>query len=416
MPSRGTPEGLAKGADGQPKQRPFRLKYEKLQGELVALTDPAARGYAVHGVRDAKTIADTEVRLRGEAEKLGPVVPRGFLSAFDVPGAPKVNPKQSGRLELAEWLTSPRNPLTPRVIVNRTWQHLFGRGIVSTVDNFGVTGDRPSNPELLDHLTSRFVRDGWSVKKLVRALVLTRAYQLSSEAPASQLAADPGNRLVWRHAPRRLEAEEIRDGILASAGSLQLNRPDGSAAKSLKSNEIRDNGPEARSLRERADASTSRSIYLPLLRGVTPQSLEAFDPVEQTLVTGSRDTTTGPGQALFLLNSSFVRRQSLALAERLLAEKDSNDADRIRKAYRLCVGRSPGDKEVERAAHGSLSNTNRPSARLSLPIRRPSRRKWRSTRRKRRRLRRRIPTKSIKPASRYARIPCGRRTHDPPRG
>ena len=136
-------------------------------------------------MRDAKAVGDTELRVRGEAEKLGPTVPRGFLTAFAVPDAATVNPKQSGRLELAQWLTSPKNPLTPRVIVNRVWQHLFGQGIVSTVDNFGVTGDTPSHPELLDHLATRFVRDGWSVKKLVRALVLSRAYQLSSEATAS---------------------------------------------------------------------------------------------------------------------------------------------------------------------------------------------------------------------------------------
>src|SRR5207253_10846820 len=145
---------------------------------------------------------------RGEAEKLGPVVPRGFLSLLDVPAAAKIDPSQSGRLELAQWLTSAQNPLTPRVMVNRVWQHLFGQGLVRSVDNFGVTGDAPSHPELLDHLAARFVEGGWSVKKLVRALVLSRAYQLSSEAPAANLAADPANRLVWRHSPRRLGAEE----------------------------------------------------------------------------------------------------------------------------------------------------------------------------------------------------------------
>ena len=130
-----------------------------------------------------------------------------------------MNPKQSGRLELAQWLTSPQNPLTPRVIVNRVWHHLFGQGIVSTVDNFGTTGDPPSNPELLDHLATRFIRDGWSVKRLVRALVLSRAYQLGSKATPKHLAADPANRLVWRHSPRRLDAEEIRDAMLAAAGT-----------------------------------------------------------------------------------------------------------------------------------------------------------------------------------------------------
>ena len=346
---RGTPEGLEKAADGFPKQRPFRLKFEKLQGDLAALTDPAARGHAVHGVRDAKKVGDTEVRLRGEAEKLGPVVPRGFLTAFAIPDARKVNPNQSGRLELAEWLTSSKNPLTPRVIVNRVWQHLFGQGIVTTVDNFGTTGDTPSHPELLDHLATRFIRDGWSVKRLVRALVLTRAYRLGSDAPAAQRAADPANRLIWRHAPRRLDAEEVRDAMLASAGTLNRQRPAGSAAMSLKMIEMRDNGPEAGTIRTQAETNTRRAVYLPLLRGVTPHTLEAFDPVEQTLVTGRRDVTTVPGQALYLLNSSFVRRQSLALGERLLADKNATEVGRIREAYRRALGRLPTDTEVERA-------------------------------------------------------------------
>jgi cytochrome c553 len=346
---RGTPEGLAKGPDGLPKQRPFRLKYERLQAELLALNDPAARGHAVHGVRDAKVVGDTEVHIRGEAEKLGPVVPRGFLTTFDVPDSPKLNSNQSGRLELAEWLTNPKNPLTARVIVNRTWQNLFGQGIVTTVDNFGVNGDVPSHPELLDYLAARFMRDGWSVKKLVRALVLTRAYQLAADATPAHLAADPADRLVWRHAPRRLSAEELRDAMLADAGVLDPKRPAGSPSQRLKMVEMLDNGREARGIHEQADKSTHRSVYLPLLRGVSPHALEAFDPVEQGFVTGQRDATTVPGQALFLLNSSFVRRQSLALAERLLKEKDAAEADRIRTAYRLTLGRVPTEKEIERA-------------------------------------------------------------------
>ena len=206
---RGTPEGLAKGANGVPVQRRYRLAYERLHGELLALTDPAAHGLAVHGARDAKEIGDTEVRIRGQAEKLGPRVPRGFLTAFDVPDSPSVNAKQSGRLELARWLTSSQNPLTPRVIVNRVRYHLFGRGIVSTVDNFGSTGDQPSNPDLLDHLATRFIHDGWSIKRLVRAVVLSHAYQLGSTTTPKHLVTDPGNALVWRHSPRRLDAAEL---------------------------------------------------------------------------------------------------------------------------------------------------------------------------------------------------------------
>ncbi|OWK46337.1 PSD1 and planctomycete cytochrome C domain-containing protein [Fimbriiglobus ruber] len=346
---RGTPAGLKLMPNGRPTQFPIRIKYERLQGELNALTDPAARGYAVHGVRDAEKVADTEVRIRGEAEKLGPVVPRGFLTAFTVPGASNVNPAQSGRLELANWLTSAKNPLTPRVAANRVWQHLFGTGLVSTVDNFGVNGDTPSHPELLDHLATRFVAGGWSVKKLVRAVVLTRAYQLSPDAPPANTAADPGNRLIWRHSPRRLSAEEIRDATLAAAGTLNGTRPAESVAKELKMIEMADNGAVAKTINEKADAATYRSVYLPLLRGVVPHALEAFDPVEQTLVTGSRDATTVPSQALYLLNGPFVRKQALALAERLLKDPDATDADRVRTAYRLALGRTPSDQEIDRA-------------------------------------------------------------------
>jgi hypothetical protein len=346
---RGTPAGLSKGPDGVPRQQAFRLKYECLQTELLDLTDPGSRGNAAHGLRESKNIADTEVRLRGEAEKLGPRVARGFLTAFDVPSTPKIAPDRCGRLELAQWLTSPNNPLTARVAVNRIWQHLFGRGLVSTVDNFGVSGDLPSHPELLDYLAQCFMRESWSVKRLVRALVLTRAYQLSTAASPSQVAVDPTNRLVWQHTPRRLEAEELRDAMLAAAGSLQLNHAVGSAAMRLRMVEIADSGAEARTLRAQADRSTQRSIYLPLLRGLTPRTLEAFDPVEQTLVTGTRSTTTVPRQALYLLNSSFVRRQSLALAQRLLGEPNATEADQIRKAYWLTLGRAPISLEIERA-------------------------------------------------------------------
>jgi hypothetical protein len=346
---RGTKEGLAKGPNGQPKQRPYRLKLDRLRGELLALTDPAARGHAVHGAREAKTIADTEVRVRGEAEKLGPVVPRGFLTAFEVPGAAGVNREQSGRLELAGWLVSPKNPLTPRVIVNRVWGRLFGEGIVTTVDNFGVSGDTPSHPELLDHLAGRFLQDGWSVKKLVRSVVLSRAYQLGAESTEKHRIADPANRLVWRHTPRRLDAEEVRDAILASAGTLDLMRPEASPATKLRMVEMRDNGPEAAAIHGAADRSTHRSVYLPWLRGLTPRTLEVFDPVDQTLVTGRRDATTVPSQALYLLNSPFVRRQSLALAEKLLAQEADSDSARIGKAYRLALGRSPTARETGRA-------------------------------------------------------------------
>jgi cytochrome c553 len=325
-----------------------RKNVNKIQAELVALTDPAAQGPVAMGLRDAKTVGDTELRVRGEAEKLGPTVPRGFLSAVPVPDAAQVNPQQSGRLELARWLTSTQNPLTPRVMANRVWKHLFGQGLVSSVDNFGVTGDVPSHPELLDHLATQFMKDGWSVKKLIRTLVLSRSYQLSAAAAPANVAADPANRLVWRHSPRRLDAEEIRDAMLAASGKLNRARPQGSPAMDLKVIELTNVSAIAKGIEEAGAKSTHRSVYLPLLRTLTPRSLEVFDFAEQGMVTGARDTTTVATQALYLLNDPFVRQQAQALAGRLLKRADLDDAGRIQLAYRLALGRAATAKEVER--------------------------------------------------------------------
>jgi hypothetical protein len=344
------PEGDELAPNGRPKRFVARQKMNRTQAELEALTDSAANGgKTILGVRDSKTIADTQIRIRGEAEKLGPVVPRGFLSLIEFADQPKVNTAQSGRLELANWLTSEKNPLISRVLANRVWQHLFGEGIVRSVDNFGVTGDLPSHPELLDHLATRFIRDGWSVKKLVRSVVLSRAYQLSSDAPTANVNVDPANRFVWRHSPRRLDAEEIRDAMLAAAGKLDLSRPTASPAKDLRVTELPNNGPVARKIGDEGRGSLHRSVYLPLLRGLVPASLEVFDFAEQGMVTGSRDTTTVATQALYLLNDPFVRRQSLTLAEKLLNRADVDDATRVDLAYRLTAGRSATPFEIERA-------------------------------------------------------------------
>ncbi|MCC7419107.1 MAG: DUF1553 domain-containing protein, partial [Planctomycetaceae bacterium] len=349
---------LASVRDGLPKDtppperekklQPLRQKANKIQGELTALQDPALLGPVAYGLRDGKQIGDTEIRVRGEAEKLGPKVPRGFFTALPGGGPASIAEGQSGRVELARWLTDPANPLISRVAVNRVWHHLFGKGIVQTVDNFGVTGDLPTHPELLDHLAQQFVRDGWSIKRLVRSIVLSRSYQLGADANPESMKADPANRFVWRHSPRRLEAEEIRDATLAASGALSLAAPHGSLGAEFKVVELLNNGAEARKLLEKAQASTHRSVYLPLLRGIVPTSLEVFDFAEQGMVTGSRDATTVSPQALYLLNDPFVRRHSLNLAERLVASTDFDDAKRIGRAYTLILGRQPTADEVDR--------------------------------------------------------------------
>lgn len=338
-----------RGPERQAKMQSLRETVQQRQAELSALTDPASQGPVALGVREAETIADTEIRLRGEAEKLGPVVPRGYLTLLHSAQRPAIPEDQSGRLELARWLTSKTNPLTPRVIVNRIWQHLFEEGLVATVDNFGVTGATPTHPELLDYLADQFVREGWSIKTFIRQIVLTRTYQLSSEATPENLRIDPANRLVWRHPPRRLDAEELRDTMLATAGRLDRTRPSGSPAQTFLVREFQNNGKEAKIIGEYAAASTHRSVYLPLLRGLVPNVLQVFDFAEQGMVTGRRENTTIAPQALYLLNDSFVRRQALTLGERLLGDSSLDDARRIERVYQLVLGRQPSAAEQARA-------------------------------------------------------------------
>ena len=346
-PAKAETAGAPMSAEEIKRNSEILRNYRRLKENLQLIDDLGERGYGVHSVRDG-LITDTTVRIRGVEERHGPVVPRGFLSLVSLANPPAIPAGHSGRLEMAEWITDPRNPLIARVYVNRVWQHLFGAGLVSTVDNFGTTGDQPSNAALLDYLSQTFIRDGWSTKKLVRQIVLTRAYRLGTEYPADYRDIDPADRLIWRHAPRRLAAEEVRDSILASSGQLDLNHPGGSPSMALRMIEIRDDGPVVRSILAAADRSRYRSIYLPLLRGETPRALAAFNPVEQTLVTGQRDVTTVPSQALFMLNAPFVRRQSVVLAESLLSGKHRSDAQRIREAYERVLGRDPTSPETQK--------------------------------------------------------------------
>jgi len=322
--------------------------YIRLAEEVKLANDLGELGYGIHGAREGE-ITDTTVRIRGVEERHGPVAPRGFISLINLKNAPTIPADHSGRLELAQWITDPENPLTARVYANRVWQHLFGTGIVNTVDNFGSMGDQPSNQQLLDYLAQDFVRNGWSTKKLVREIVLTRAYRLGTEIPAGYRDIDPADRYIWRHAPRRLEAEEIRDSILQSSGQLDLNHPSGSPSMNLRMIEIRDDGPVVKSILKAADQSPYRSVYLPQLRDEIPRPLAPFDPVSQTLVTGQRDETTVPTQALFMLNSPFVREQSLNFANALLTAKSPNPDERIRVAYERILAREPKPQEVLRA-------------------------------------------------------------------
>jgi hypothetical protein len=319
---------------------------DQLQAELDSIDNRG--GPLAVAVRDARNPADCPIYPRGEVDKPGEVVPRGLIGLFTPDGArpaAPIGPPQSGRLELARWLTDPSNPLTARVMVNRVWHHLFGQGLVRTADNFGTTGEAPSHPELLDHLAARFVRDGWSVKKLVRSLVLSRTYRQGSDYDPAAASVDPSDRLLWRMAPRRLEAEAIRDAILAVAGTLDARRPEGSLVATLQPQEVR--GIEG--ALPRSPFAYTRSVYLPIVRNQVPSVLEVFDFAEPTMVTGSRDVTTVAPQALYLMNNPFVLEQSSKFAERLLAVDRLDDAGRVDLAYQHAFGRHATPAEQKRA-------------------------------------------------------------------
>ena len=318
------------------KQLSKRVKDQKASAAV------AKDGTQTMAVLDAASPDDTALRIRGQAGDRGDTVTRGFLTIGSVGHIPELDRSTSGRLALAEWLTQDDNPLTARVAVNRIWQHLFGRGLVATVDNFGANGDRPTHPELLDWLASDFKTNGWSVKQTIRRIMTSRVYRLGSQRNSDAEAIDPANHLLWRANHRRLEAESIRDAMLVVSGKLDADPAKGSAV--LKAG----NGIIGRSLKVDGFASddTKRSVYLPIVRGYVPEILKVFDFPEPSMIYGNRDVTTVATQALYMMNSDFVTAQAEAFADRLLADEDSNDKARVDQAWQIALARLPS--EVER--------------------------------------------------------------------
>jgi hypothetical protein len=320
-----------------------------IEGQLEKVDESGQALPLAMGVLDRARIVNSPLLERGEINRPGRRVPRRFPEVIEIPDAPPVPARQSGRLEFAKWLTHPDHPLTARVMANRIWRHLFGAGLVRTVDNFGFSGERPTHPELLDTLAVKFMADGWSVKQLVRELVLSRTYRQSSAFRRDAFQADPENRWLWRASKRRLEAEAIRDAMLAVSGELDTTRPAGSlVAKLIGDRPISLIGLDPR-IPADLDDSKHRSVYLPVLRDRLPDVLDLFDFAEPSLVTGDRETTNVPVQALYLMNSSFVQARATALAERLWRESHDHD-QRIRAAFELCFSRAPDAEELKLAA------------------------------------------------------------------
>jgi hypothetical protein len=269
-------------------------------------------------------VHDVRVHVRGRYDRLGELVPRRFpeiLAGADQ----KPITSGSGRLQLAEWLTQPEHPLTARVMVNRIWQYHFGQGLVRTPSNFGKLGERPTHPELLDYLAREFVRSGWSVKAMHRRIMLSATYQQVSEPSPETLKADPDNRLIGRMNRRRLEAEAVRDSLLAVSG--RLDRKLG--------------GPAVRDF-----AAPRRTLYLMTVRSDRSGFGPLFDSADPTAPVDRRTISTVAPQALFLMNHPFVLEQTRALAQRV-REAAKEDRERIERAYELLYGRPPLAKEVE---------------------------------------------------------------------
>jgi hypothetical protein len=329
-------------------------RYQRAKDELKQLKDhPATGGMALVVTEPGHQALDTYVLLRGSPQNKGDKVEPAFPEVLggqaaviptSAPGA-----KTTGRrLALANWIASPANPLTARVVVNRLWQYHFGRGIVRSPSNFGYQGDKPTHPELLDWLASEFVAGGWRMKSLHRLIVMSNAYRMSSRASPQGLVADPLNDLFWRFDMRRLTAEEIRDSMLAVSGTLNLKMygppiyPE-IPAEVLAGQSRPGDGWKA----SPPDEQVRRSVYVHVKRSLPLPLLESFDIAESDRSSPVRFSTTQPTQALGMLNGSFANNQAALLAARLRKEAGDDRAAQVRLALNLVTCRPPKDSEIQ---------------------------------------------------------------------
>ena len=311
------------------------------QSDLDQFYDDGTPRALAMGVLDLPRPVDSPLLARGEVDQPGETVPRGLVEVLCGPDEPRKISTGSGRLDLAFWIASRDNPLTARVLVNRVWLKLMGAGLVSTPDNFGLMGMEPSHPELLDALAVSLMEDGWSVKNLIRRIVLSRSYQLASLHDEANFAVDPDNRLRWRMDQRRLEAEVIRDAMLAVAGRLDLTPVPGSPVARVREDR-RGLAEMLATLRTRPDECSS--IFLPIIRDQPPESLAVFDFPDASLVNGQRDVSNLPAQALFLLNSDEVVSLASSFAQQV-ASLSGPVPDRLATAFAMALGRRPTTAE-----------------------------------------------------------------------
>jgi len=333
-------------AEPNPELQRVEDDLAKLQDELSTInkqiqemqSHTSKKPSQVIALAEAEEIGDYHRLIRGNSRNPGDIVPRGFLQvAMHRDLQVKIPAGQSGRLQLANWIASADNPLTARVYVNRIWSHLFGSGLVRTVDNFGTKGERPSHPQLLDYLAGQLIENNWSTKKLIREIVLSKTYRLSSQVTEQQRKRDPANHYFAHQNQRRLEAEAIRDAILQVSGQLDLTM----GGQTIRAGTKSEYGYTF--------SSNRRSVYLPVFRNRLHDLLATFDFPDPNLAKGQRNVSTLSTQALYLMNSPFVLEQSRNLAMRLIeAEPDAHT--RIKQLYQLALGRLPSIGESRFAA------------------------------------------------------------------
>ena len=318
---------IAFAAERKAKLTAFEKTRPKIE-EVMAVEDDKGQNLRVH--------------LRGNHLTLGVEAPRRFPKIVAGDSALSLGADRSGRLEFANWMTKPENPLTARVMVNRIWAGHFGEGIVRTTENFGRLGERPTHPELLDWLAGEFVKSNWSVKGMHRLIVGSAAYRMSIQTDPTSFQKDPDNRLRSHFNRRRLEAEELRDSLLATSGLLDRTMS-GSLLTVGNRKYVNDTG----SRNYEGYSSTRRSVYLPVIRSAVYDVFQTFDVPDPSVPNGKRPTTTIPTQALMLLNSTIVDRSAEAFAKSLL-KREGDDAARIQTAYRQAFGRAATTAEAER--------------------------------------------------------------------
>lgn len=331
--------------------------YKELKKELKELESRKDRDTprALSAKELSPVPAQTFILKRGNPTSQGDAVSAAFPEVLSPPrvvvAPPKPGQKSTGlRTQLAAWLTDPKNPLTARVMVNRIWQHHFGRGIVRSPNDFGFAGDKPTHPELLDYLASEFMANGWSMKILHKQIMLSAAYQRASTASQENLAKDPNNDLLWRFDMRRLTAEEIRDSILAVTGKLNLKMGGPGIYPTIPATILAGQSRPGEGWgKSSPEEASRRSIYIHVKRSLVVPLIAAFDGPDTDFSCPSRFTTTQSTQALLMINSEMMQEEARALAKRLEREHPDNAPAQVERALSLALSRRPTPQEIERS-------------------------------------------------------------------